>query len=96
MTTTMIEITSYNEKTQTATTFRPFAWFGWPMQIFNVIAATFKGVRISGGFVKRSVVNSPTGKITERATILETSILDPIVTRRKFNDPDDFRKASSL
>lgn len=96
MTTAMIEITTYNEKKLTQTILRPFAWFGWPMQIIRLAILTLKGKSISGGYVKRAIVNSPTGRITERAKILQTSILEPIVIHRQFNDADDFKKASSL
>lgn len=92
----MIEISSFNGKTLTKTTLRPFAWFSWPMQIADFILDTFKGIRVTGGFVKRSIVNSPTGKITERAKILETCLLSPVIIRTTFNDADDFKKASSL
>lgn len=97
MTTAMIEITSYNTKTLTRTTFRPFAWFGWPMEFARIVIDTFtnagKGIATSGGRVKRVTVNSPTGRITNRAIVTETSLLSPIFYHTTFNDPDDFQQA---
>lgn len=92
----MIEISSFNEKTLTKTTFAPFAWFSWPMDIWSIISATLRGIHISGGYVQKAVVNSPTGRMTERAKILKTSVLRPIFTQRTFNDADDFKKAASI
>lgn len=96
MTTEMIEISSFNEKTLTKTTFAPFAWFSWPTDLWTIISATLRGIRLSGGYVQKAVVNSPTGRVTERAKVIKTSFLRPIFTQRTFNDPDDFKKASSL
>lgn len=97
MTTTMIELNLFNKETLTRTTFHPFAWYSWPMEILSLVAATLKGsatgITSNGGKVKRVIVNSPTGKITERAKIVETCALSPILYHTTFNDPDDFQQA---
>ena len=97
MTSAMIQLDFFNEETLTKTTLHPFAWFQWPMDIINLVTATVKasatGVGSTGGKVKRVIVNSPTGRITERATVVQTSALTPILYYTTFNDPDDFRQA---
>lgn len=97
MTAEMIELNIFNKETLTRTTVHPFAWFHWPMDILGLVSATVKasatGIGGTGGKVKRVIVNSPTGRITERATVVETSALTPILYHTTFNDPDDFKQA---
>ena len=97
MTAAMIELNVFNKETLTRTTVHPFAWFHWPMDILDLVTATVKasatGVASKGGKVKRVIVNSPTGRMTERAQVVETTALTPILYHTTFNDPDDFEQA---
>jgi hypothetical protein len=72
----MIEINSFNDKTQTMTTIRPFAWFVWPLELINQLLAQIRaattGLRIVGGPVR---ITRRTGNDEE---ILECAFLTPI------------------
>lgn len=97
MSTAMIELNLFNKATLTRTTVHPFAWFHWPMDIIDLVSKTFRasasGVASSGGKVKRVIVNSPSGKISARAQVVETSALTPILYHTTFNDANDFEQA---
>lgn len=102
----MIEICSFNAKTLTKTTFAPFAWFGWPMQIAAVVIETIRNAAMmtsEGRFVKRTggkvkEVRIATGglKDIQKQTVLRTCSLTPIKITTHYDSAEDFKKVSSF
>lgn len=83
----MIEITIYNEQKKTRRTVRPFAWFHWPLELIQAISSAFKPVRVTGGFVSRSVLKSD-----GRFDVLKTSTLSPVSIVTLYEDNERFSK----
>lgn len=94
MTTTMIEIRSFDDATQTETTFRPFAWFDWPLQLVNIVGNTFSRIRITHKRPRVVLVRRGGLRDIRRQEIIEGGPLTPIVTRRRFESAEEFREVA--
>lgn len=100
MTTAMIEITSYNEKTLTEVRVAPFAWFSWPIELINLCVREIKtlagGPRVTGGPVKEVFVKNGCLKDHRGRVIVRTSTLSPIFYVTRYESIEDFKKVSTL
>lgn len=102
----MIEICSFNAKTLTKTTFAPFAWFSWPMEIIRMtiatvrntveLASTGKTIQIDGGPVKELYVRAGGLRDIKRQEVVKTGSLTPIRRVVRYEDAEDFKKVSSV
>lgn len=99
MTTTMIEITTYNAKSLTEVRVEPFAWFHWPMELVNIVLREIKtaagGPRITGGQVKEVFVKKGCLKDHRGHVIVKTGTLSPIFYVTRYESREDFEKVSS-
>lgn len=106
MSTTMIEFYSFDEKAMTKTTFAPFAWFYWPMEILGLVLATIRNTATAttdGRYLKRTggkvkAVRVERGGLTDlaRHTVLETCALSPVRVTTEYVAVEDFEAASKL
>jgi len=94
MTTTMIEISSFNEKTLTKTTFAPFAWFDWPMQTVSYLKelATPKETRISFALAKEILVKKGQLRPAQKTIVVRKARLSPMVKTTQYEDAEEFKK----
>lgn len=99
MTTAMIEISTFNEKTLTEVRFAPFAWISWPMELVNLVLREIKtlagGPRITGGPVKEIFVKDGCLKDHRGRIVVKTGALSPIFYVTRYESAEDFRKVSN-
>lgn len=106
MTTAMIEISSFNEKTLTKTTIAPFAWFSWPMEIGYLVLrslgnafdmmTTGKPVIMTGGPVKELLIKRGGLRDIKQQEILRTGSLTPFRKIIRYEDANDFKEAAKF
>lgn len=107
----MIEITGFKKETLTAVTIRPFAWFSWPMQIFQTIklaildmtifATTGKTVQVtilSGTWNAKEILVKAGGlkDLSKQIAIRHGGRLTPLKTVTRYESAEDFKKVSSV
>lgn len=99
MTTAMIEITTFHEKTLTRVNFAPFAWFSWPMELVNLVLREIKtlagGPRVTGGPVKEVFIKDGCLKDHRGQIVVRTSTLSPIFYVTRYESAEDFKKVST-
>lgn len=99
MTTAMIEITTYNEKTLTEVRVAPFAWFSWPMELINLVLREIRTAagapRATGGPVKEVLVKHGCLKDHRGHVVIKTGALSPIFYVTRYESREDFEKVST-